>query len=265
MPAPSSIRLLGVRVDDVTIDEAAARIAHWIEQGGPHQLVTVNPEFVMEAQRNAAFRATLEHAGLAVPDGAGLLLAARWRRRPLRARVPGVELIERIAAEGAVRGWRFFLLGAAPGVAEQAAAHLAARYPGLKIAGCFAGSPHPADAAEIVKRIQAGQPDILLVAYGHPAQDLWIAEHQSELRVPVAIGVGGTFDYLSGRVPRAPLALRRTGLEWFYRLVRQPRRWRRIWTAVVEFPFAVLLNGDRLKNDERPDRNAKTQRRKGKS
>ncbi len=246
MAQVSSIRLLGVRVDDVTIDEAAARIGRWIDEGGPHHLVTVNPEFVMEAQRNASFRATLEHADLAVPDGAGLLFGARWRKHPLRARVPGVELVERIAADGAARGWRVFFLGAAPGVAEAAAQHLAERHPGLVIAGCFAGSPRAEDTPEIAKRVAAARPDVLLVAFGHPAQDQWIARLQPQLHVPVAVGVGGTFDFLSGRVPRAPLAMRRLGLEWLYRLVRQPRRWRRIWTAVVEFPVALFLNGDKL-------------------
>lgn len=246
MAIVSCVRLLGVRVDNTTPDDVAALVARWIDDGSPHHLVTINPEFVMEARRNAAFRSALERADLAVPDGAGLLLAAYWRGQPLRARVPGVELVERIAADGAASGWRMFFLGAAPGIAQEAAACLAERYPGLVIAGCFAGSPRAEDAAEIIRLVTAAQPDILLVAYGHPAQDLWIAEHQSELRVPVAIGVGGTFDYLSGRVPRAPRGMRRLGLEWLYRLVRQPQRWRRIWTAVIEFPFAVLRHSDRL-------------------
>jgi N-acetylglucosaminyldiphosphoundecaprenol N-acetyl-beta-D-mannosaminyltransferase len=107
------------------------------------------------------------------------------------------------------------------------------------IAGCYAGSPRPEDEPAIHERILAAKPDILLVAYGAPAQELWIARNQPLLGVPAAIGVGGTFDYLAGHVPRAPRWMRRLGLEWLFRLIRQPWRWRRIWTAVVSFPLAV--------------------------
>jgi N-acetylglucosaminyldiphosphoundecaprenol N-acetyl-beta-D-mannosaminyltransferase len=237
---PRRISILGVAVDDLTEDEALARVADFIAAGGPHHVVTVNPEFVMEARRNPAFRATLAAADLATPDGVGLLLVARWRGMPLRGRVTGVELTSRIAAEGARRGWSLFLLGAAPGVAERAAAILQARYAGLRIAGCYAGSPRPADEPGIRALILQAQPDVLLVAYGHPAQDVWIARNQPHIRVPVAIGVGGVFDYLAGVAPRAPGWMRRLGLEWLYRLARQPRRWRRILTAVPLFLWAAL-------------------------
>lgn len=234
------ISILGVPVDNLTATEAVARVADFLAQGGPHQIVTVNPEFVMEAQRNPAFRAVLLQADMATPDGFGLLLAARWQGTPLRERVTGVELTRRIAELSAARGYRLFLLGAAPGVAEQAAAVLTTRYPDLKIAGCYAGSPHPRHEPFLRQLIRAAHPDVLLVAYGHPAQDLWIARNQPYLRVPVAIGVGGVFDYLSGRVPLAPAWLRRLGLEWLYRLIRQPRRWRRILVAVPLFTWAVV-------------------------
>jgi N-acetylglucosaminyldiphosphoundecaprenol N-acetyl-beta-D-mannosaminyltransferase len=242
MPVTASRRLsiLGVAIDDVTEEQALARIATFITAGGPHQIVTVNPEFVMEARHNVAFRATLAAADLATPDGIGLLLVARWRGTPLRGRVTGVELTNLVAAEGARRGWSVFLLGAAPGVAERAAAALQARYSGLRIAGCYAGSPGPEDEPGIRSLILAARPDVLLVAYGHPAQDLWIARNQPHVRVPVAIGVGGVFDYLAGVAPRAPGWMRRLGLEWLYRLARQPRRWRRILTAVPLFLWAAL-------------------------
>jgi N-acetylmannosaminyltransferase (EC 2.4.1.187) len=196
--------ILGVAIDDVLMDEAIAAVARFIAEGGPHQIVTVNPEFVMEARRNRAFRRVLAAADLATPDGFGIILAARWRGTPLRGRVTGIDLTERIAAEAARRGWSLFLLGAAPGVAERAAAVLQRANPGLRIAGCYAGSPRPADEPPIRERIIAARPDVLLVAYGHPAQDLWIARNQPLLRVPVAIGVGGTFDELARVVPRAP-------------------------------------------------------------
>jgi N-acetylglucosaminyldiphosphoundecaprenol N-acetyl-beta-D-mannosaminyltransferase len=240
------ISILGVPVDNITIADAMTRIAAYIEQRGPHQIVTVNPEFVMEAQHNAAFRTVLRQADLATPDGFGVLLAARWLGTPLCRRVTGVALTQRIAELAAARGYRLFLLGAAPGVARQAGAILTAQYPGLRIAGCYAGSPHPRHEPFLRQLIVAAQPDILLVAYGHPAQDLWIARNQPDLQIPVAMGVGGVFDYLTGRVPLAPSWMRHLGLEWFYRLLCQPRRWRRILTAVLLFTWRVLRTGHRI-------------------
>lgn len=238
-----SVRILGVRVDDITEDEAVALAERMIEAGGPHQFVTVNPEFVVEANRNPIFAAVLERADVATPDGIGLLLAARYLGTPLRGRVTGVELTQRLAALSARRGYRLFLLGAAPGVAQAAAAALQRRYPGLIIAGTFAGSPDPRYEPFLRQLIAAAQPHILLVAYGHPQQDLWIARNQPYLRVPLAMGVGGTFDYLAGRVPRAPRWMRRSGLEWLYRLLQQPGRWPRIIDAVPRFTWAVLTCG----------------------
>lgn len=244
---PNNIVMLGVRIDDVRIDEALALIDGFIAKRGPHQIVTVNPEFVMEAQRNAVFQDVLQRADLAVPDGVGLSVVARGLGHRLRGRVPGVELVEAIAKRSAQHGYRVFLLGAAPSVAEQAAAVLARRYPGFVVAGCFAGSPRRDDEPEIRQRIVEARPDVLLVAYGAPAQDLWIARNQPAIQVPVAIGVGGTFDYLSGRVLRAPRWIRRIGLEWLFRVIRQPWRWKRIYTAVVRFPLAVAR--DQIRRD----------------
>jgi N-acetylglucosaminyldiphosphoundecaprenol N-acetyl-beta-D-mannosaminyltransferase len=132
-------------------------------------------------------------------------------------------------------------------VAERVAAALTSAHPGLRVAGCHAGSPQPADAPEIQRLIGNAQPTLLFVAYGHPAQEIWIARHQPLLNVPVAIGVGGAFDYLAGVVPLAPAWMRRSGLEWLYRLVRQPQRWRRILTAVPGFLLATWA--ERTAND----------------
>jgi N-acetylglucosaminyldiphosphoundecaprenol N-acetyl-beta-D-mannosaminyltransferase len=236
----NTITILNIPIDNVTEDEALDHIATFLHQGGPHQVVTTNPEFIMEAQHNMPFRNALLHADLSVPDGFGLLLAARWLGTPLQGRVTGVALTHRVAAYAATHGYRLFLLGAAPGVAEQAATVLTTRYPGLTIAGCYAGTPHPRHEPFLRQIIAAANPDILLVAYGHPRQDLWIARNQPHIQVPLAMGVGGVFDYLTGRVPFAPAWVRRIGLEWLYRLVHQPSRWRRIMVAVPLFTWAVL-------------------------
>ncbi|MGC8959638.1 MAG: WecB/TagA/CpsF family glycosyltransferase [Chloroflexia bacterium] len=236
---PQRIPILGVGIHDVTEEEAVAWVERFIQEGGPHQVATVNPEFVMEARRNAAFRQVLAEADLAVPDGVGILWAGRLLGRPFRGRVPGVELTLRLAERAAERGYRLFLLGAAPGVAEEAAGRLQARYPALTIAGTYAGSPDPAEEEEIGARIRAASPHILLVAYGAPHQDLWLKRNLPRLGVAVGIGVGGTLDYISGRVRRAPAWMRRYGLEWLYRLLRQPWRWRRM-LSLPAFAFLVL-------------------------
>ncbi len=232
-------RILGVRVHDVTMEEAIRFVEAFIAEGGAHQICTVNPEFVMCARRDPAFFRVLENADLNVPDGVGLIWAGRILKQPLRERVPGVELMEALAARAAEQGWRVFLLGAAEGVADRAAAVLCARYPGLVVAGTFAGSPRPEDAPAIRERLRKARPDLLFVAYGAPQQDLWIARHQPELGIPVAMGVGGAFDFIAGIVPRAPRWMREAGLEWLYRLIRQPWRWRRM-LALPRFVLAVL-------------------------
>lgn len=242
---PPRFSILGVGIHDVTEEEAAVLVEHFIREGGPHQVVTVNPEFVMEARRNPAFRQVLNEADLAVPDGVGILWAGRLLGCPFRGRVPGVELTLHLAERAAERGYRLFLLGAAPGVAEEAAGRLKEKYPTLAIAGTYAGSPDPAEEEEIGARIRAASPHILLVAYGAPRQDLWLKRNLPRLDVAVGIGVGGTLDYISGRVRRAPAWMRRCGLEWLYRLFRQPWRWRRMLSLPV---FVLLVLAEALRN-----------------
>ncbi len=235
-----SVTILGVRVDDVTDEEALAHIQGYIDRGGAHQIATVNVEFIMAARRDVTFRHVLAEASLCVPDSVGVVWAARRQGHPLRQRVAGVDLVEKIAARAAERGWRVYFLGAAPGVAEAAARVLATRYPGLKVAGCYAGSPRPAEEDEIVGWVQAAQPDVLFVAYGAPRQDLWIARNQARIGVPVAMGVGGSFDFIAGVARRAPRWMQRLGLEWLHRLIKQPWRLRR-QLAIPHFMLLVLL------------------------
>ena len=206
----------------------------------PRQVCTVNPEFIMAARRHPAFGQALAAADLCTPDGVGVLWAARLSGVPLDERVTGSDAIYRLCERAALQGWRIFFLGAAAGVAERAAAELARLYPGLRVAGTYGGSPAEADWPQIQQQLAAAQADLLFVAYGHPRQDIWIQQHREELPVAVALGVGGAFDFVAGVTQRAPLWLRRLGLEWLYRLVRQPWRWRRMATLPL-FALLVLL------------------------
>ncbi len=237
-----SYKFLGVRADDVTEDEVMANIAEWVGSKSPHQITTVNPEFVMRARHDHAFRRVISHSDLAVPDGMGLVVAGKLTGRAIRQRVTGADLTERIAAQAVQSGWRLFFLGAGEGVAAQAAAKLTQRYPGLTIVGTYAGSPGSEDETAIITMIKQAKPDILLVAYGAPKQDLWISRHQSTLQVPVAMGVGGTFDFIAGVAKRAPRWMGRVGLEWLWRLIQEPWRWRRM-LVLPKFAILALLEG----------------------
>jgi N-acetylglucosaminyldiphosphoundecaprenol N-acetyl-beta-D-mannosaminyltransferase len=223
-----AIDILGVRVDDVTETEVVERVRELIASRDCHQIVTPNAEIVTRAASDHAFREVLNAASLAIPDGVGLVLASRILGTPIREAVQGTDLALWIAELCAARGYRLFLLGAAEGVAREAAEKLQARFPALQIAGTYAGSPRPEDEATVLSKIVAAAPvHALLVAYGAPAQEYWIARNQRRLGIPVAIGVGGALDFIAGRVPRAPRWVRRAGFDWLYRLIRQPWRWRR--------------------------------------
>jgi N-acetylglucosaminyldiphosphoundecaprenol N-acetyl-beta-D-mannosaminyltransferase len=240
-----SVSILGVRVDAVTMPQTLGWIEAAVAARQPRQICTANPEFIMAAQRDPEFRAVLNQADLVLPDGVGLLWAARRLGARLPERVAGSDLIYRLAELAGQRGWRVYFLGAGEGVAQAAAQRLQGLNPGLVVAGSFAGDPGPASADALVAGVQAARPDVLLVAYGAPAQDKWIAQHRARLGVPVSIGVGGSFDFVAGVARRAPVWMQRLGLEWLHRLWRQPWRARRIVSAVAAFPLAVLAHGRR--------------------
>ena len=237
-----SHQLLGVRVDQVTMEQAVGAICSMAGDGMNHVVVPVNPEMIMLAQDHPTFRNAINGAELVVPDGVGILFASRFLGKMLGSRVPGVDLADRVSAMASANGLRLFLLGAAPGVAERAAAQLQARYERLQIAGTYAGSPAPDEEEALCDRINDASADILLVAYGAPRQELWVSRNRSRLNVRVIICVGGTLDFLAGVVRRAPSVFQRLGIEWLYRLLRQPSRWRRM-LALPRFAWAVLLHG----------------------
>lgn len=249
--APRRVSILGVRVDDVTREEALALVAAFARSGTPHQIMTPNPEFVMLAQRDPDFRALLERVELAPVDGIGLKWAATLLGDRVRQIIPGSELVPLMAERGAPEKQRWFLLGAAEGVAAAAGAELQRRYPGLVIAGTWSGSPAPEHDDAICRRIEATMPlDVLLVAYGAPAQDKWIARNQPRLRAPVAMAVGGTFNLLAGHSRRPPRLVKRLHLIWLFRLITEPWRWRR-QLSLVHFAALVLREALRRVRDHK--------------
>jgi N-acetylglucosaminyldiphosphoundecaprenol N-acetyl-beta-D-mannosaminyltransferase len=247
LPAPAYV--LGVRVDRVSQLQVLDRIEQMIalrRASGNElpckQIVTVNTEFVMAAQKNSEFRRTINSATLAIADGIGVVWATRFVGFPTPERITGTDTLVALAKRCAEKGYRLYLLGAAPGIAEQAGACLQALAPGLQIAGTYAGSPAPAEEDAILERIHTTNADILCVAYGAPAQDLWIYRNLSCLPAAIAMGVGGAYDFLSGHQRRAPQTFQRIGLEWLYRLYREPWRWKRM-LAIPHFMLQVLLHG----------------------
>ncbi|MEK6207085.1 MAG: WecB/TagA/CpsF family glycosyltransferase [Chloroflexota bacterium] len=239
--APGRVDILGVGFDRVDLAAAAERIIERHAAGQQSFVITANPEFVMLARADTELAAIARSADLVVADGTGVLVASRVLRDPLPGRVPGRLLVPAVLRliSGPV-----FLLGAAPGVAEQAAATLVRQVPSLSVAGTFAGSPAAEEDEAIRQRIQAAGARVVLVAYGMPAQERWIARNLPHLpSVRTAIGVGGVFDQLAGRVRLPPRVVHAIGLEWLWRLAVEPRRWRRQRVLPV---FAALVARQRI-------------------
>ena len=253
------ISILGVRVDCVSPVQTEKQCAEWLSGSKSfHQIVTVNPEFVMEAQHNKEFRDVIHASAFSTADGIGLLLAALYLHGTRLYRLTGVDLTMNLAALCARLGKSIYFLGAEEGIAQKAVNKLKELYPDLMIAGAEEGieigyrvkgagySKDEFDTVrdqQICKRISDSRADVLLVAFGAPKQDARIPRHVKDLpTVSIAVGVGGTFDYLSGIAPRAPRWMRVIGLEWIFRLMTQPYRWRRIIIATVRFPLAVFFS-----------------------
>ena len=235
--AERAFDVLGVPVAPLDLERAVQHLERSLDDGERVFVVTANPEFVMYARSDRALLAAPPGVRLLVlPDGVGLVLAARvLGTAALPGRARGRDLILRLADVASRRGLSLFLLGAPDGVAARAADALRARVPRLRIAGTYAGSAEDDDAAA---RVDAARPDILLVAYGMPKQERWIARNLPRLAgVRIAVGVGGAFDYLAGTAALPPAWVARLGLEWLWRLVRQPWRWRR----QLALPLFLLL------------------------
>lgn len=233
------LELLGAVVDGLSMDEFEQRVAEFVESGRPCRIITLNPEILYSAQTDQRLLELASGADLITADGVGIVWACRVAGRPVPERVTGIDLMLRLLRRAAAEGWEVFLLGAAPGVAEEAARRLLEDYPGLKIAGTHHGYFKADEESDVVRQIKQARPRLLFAAMGAPAQDLFIARHLESLGPVVAMGVGGSLDVISGQVQRVSPILQRLNLEWLGRLAQNPARWRRM-TVLPRFAFLVL-------------------------
>jgi len=235
------VQILGCRLDPIDAEVAASRITAFAREGAGAQVVTLGTEMVVYAQRDAGFREIVNSCALSLCDTIGLFAVARLRGANLNRRVTGVELIEDLCGAAVCAGIGIYLVGGAPGIAERAAQQLRARYPGLNICGVRDGFFADQESPAVADAIRATGAQLLLVGLGSPRQEFWLATHLARTGCGSGIGVGGSFDVISGNVARAPQVWRRFGLEWLYRLVREPHRWRR-QLALPYFVWLVLLD-----------------------
>jgi N-acetylglucosaminyldiphosphoundecaprenol N-acetyl-beta-D-mannosaminyltransferase len=237
----NSLKILGCRLDPIDAAQASERVVALAREGRGAQIVTLGTEMIVHAQRDDRFRTIVNESALSLCDTVGLLAVARRRGAPLRERVTGVDLIERLCAAAAAQALPIYLLGGGDGVAQEAAARLRARFPDLLVAGARSGYFRDDQSAEIARTIVASGARLLFVGMGSPRQEYWLADHLGETGCGAGIGVGGAFDIISGRLERAPELIRKLGFEWLYRLIKEPRRWRR-QLALPHFVWLVALD-----------------------
>jgi len=232
------IDILGVNVDVVTMAEAVERVESYMDERAGVMVATANAEMIMRATYDAELMRILNNAALVVPDGAGTVWAAHHLGCDMPERVAGYDLAQLLMARAPQKHRRIFFFGSAPGVADKAKEKAERLYPGIEIVGTRNGFFKPEDEPDIVAAIKAAKPDLLLVALGVPKQEKWLAKYMKELGVPVAIGVGGTFDVMAGVMKRAPLWMQKAKLEWLFRGMMQPKRAGRLM-ALPKFVLKV--------------------------
>ncbi|MDO8513421.1 MAG: WecB/TagA/CpsF family glycosyltransferase [bacterium] len=245
----NKVSILGVNFDNVTQNQALDKIEQFITEKRFHYIVTPNPEFLLKARQDKEFKKILNEADLSIADGEGIIKAAYYLKTPLKERIPGTDLIINLMPYAEKKNYKIFLLGAKPEVNELTKQILCYRHPQLQIVGTdpspkfsledLEKSPHLFD--QLIGKINRSKADILLIAFGAPKQEKFIWKFKDELQVKIAIGIGGAFDYISGNTPRAPLIMRRLGLEWLFRLILRPSRIVRIFNAIIIFPLIVIF------------------------
>jgi len=244
------IDILGVLVDHVTMDDALFRLKNFLNEEKAHAVFTPNSEIIMVAHKDAEFCKTLNSGDLIVADGIGVVYASKILKAPLPERVAGFDLSSKLIEAVSDGSRSLYFFGGKPGVAELAIRNLTEKYPALSVCGFSDGYFDEAKEQQIIEDIKAKKPDILFVCLGAPKQEKWIAEHKDELGAKLLLGVGGSLDVWAGTVERAPEKYQKAGLEWFYRLLKQPSRFFRMM-ALPKFGLTVLFKGKRVKKGNR--------------
>ena len=240
------MKILGIRVDDVDMVQALCFVGRLVSERRSGQIITLNAEILYQAQKNVALKTVIENAAMVTPDGSGVVWASRTLGQPLKERVTGIDLMEEICRQARYNGWKLFLLGGAPGVAETAATNIKQALEGVQIVGTQHGYFQPEEGAAVVDAINTAAPDILFAGMGAPKQERFMKAHQQELHAHFLIGLGGSLDGFAGNVKRAPKWMIRCNLEWLYRLVKEPRRLGRMM-RLPKFILAVRKEARRRK------------------
>jgi len=240
-----TVSLYGVPFSKMNMQETVDYLTGAIESRRAHRVVTGNPIMLMAGFEDDAFYRALKTADLVVPDGAGVVWAAKHAGQPVPERVAGFDLMHELLRVGDRKGWKAYLLGTTPENIEAAHANLQARYPGVKFVGYRDGFFTEREDGAVIAAIREASPDLLFVARSMITQEPWLAKYQNVLQVPVMMGVGGTLDIAAGRLKRAPAIFRRLHLEWFYRLLQEPTRYRRM-LVLPRFALKVMRDGDKV-------------------
>jgi len=237
-PFPT-VSVFGVPFSKMDMKDTVKYLTEAVKSGKPHQVITANPIMVMTAENNPEYKAMMQSAEIIVPDGTGIVWATGVGGDPLEGRVTGFDLLHELLRVGETYRWKFYLLGTTAEVIQEAANRLQMQYPAAIICGYRDGFFGPEEDAAVIEEIRAASPDILFVARGADNQEPWIAKHKQALQVPVVMGVGGSFDIISGKLKRAPKVFQKLRLEWFYRLLKEPSRYKRM-LALPKFVVKVL-------------------------
>lgn len=248
------IKILGVSIGNSSMEQARAKVEEFLKRDGVDTIYTPNTEIVMEAKQNSRLRDILNSGSLVVPDGIGLVYASRIKKKPLKERVAGFDLSIEMLDIADKNGYSIYLLGGEDGIAKKAGEEIVKRYPGAKIAGyhngyfkgAHIGKAGHEEELEIVSDINSSGADILFVGFGAPKQEYWIEANKGKLAVKLVIGNGGTMDVLAGKTKRAPEIYQKLGLEWFYRLLKDPRRIKRQLSLPI-FMLTVIFTKDSVK------------------
>jgi N-acetylglucosaminyldiphosphoundecaprenol N-acetyl-beta-D-mannosaminyltransferase len=239
------VRIYGVPISKMSMDQTVAYLTNAIEQRQPHQVITANPIMVMAAQDDPAYLSMMQRAELIVPDGTGVVWAAKYVGEPVVERVPGYDLIHELMKVGESKSWKVYLLGASNEVIHAAAEKLRTAYPSIKLVGVRDGYFKDEQDAEVIQDIVDAAPDILLVGRSAANQEPWIGKYKQQIGVPVMMGVGGSFDVLSGKLKRAPVLFQKLRLEWFYRLMQEPWRYKRM-LLLPQFALKVMRDKEKV-------------------